>query len=456
MGVRMSLIERLSPLAMGLGAAAVLILLAALALVKATLNECRAETAFRRVLRIYGGGESALAAQELPAVIAAKPRRYPHPRLLDALIKVRGGDLAGARGAYEGILAERETLLTPREQALCLNGIGAAKVLAALPKPPGPVLQEARDDFRKATEAWPELPEPYFNLAALEWLAGRQDASRAFLAESTAPERLPPTLEMARGLVIARVFVAEASGNWDEAVSQARALAGYGDRGTDSRLFLARTQSRQLLVSGGTPVAGTEVTQALNYGEVRATQSPLRTESTLNIAAWHMEVLRSALQDGQPRPDTFWAQLRGEINRALVWVAEVAPAEASVLSCVQACRDLVVSPPAVAEPYGGPTQQALETLLAQPALPDRLRAATENNLGCLLVSAGKPEEALAHLQKAVGLSPGDPLPVRNLAVALDRKGDAKAAIIWYAKSLSLRPAQPDVEVRWTALKGGTP
>jgi Flp pilus assembly protein TadD len=454
---RVSLAERISPLGMGLGACAVLVLLAAMALVKATLNECRSGIAFRKVLRIYGGGESELAAQELPAVIAAKPRRYPHPRLLDALIKVRRGDLVKAREAYEDILAEQETLLTSREQALCYNGIGVAKILAASPKPPGPVLQEARDDFRKATESWPELPEPTFNLAALAWLEGRHDACRALLAESVASGRLPPTLEMARGLVVARAFLAEASGNWQEAVVQARARRAYDMLAVEDRLLLARALSRQLLAQGGgNPLEGVESEPLLDYCDERQQSHPWRVETLLNTAAWRMEGLRIAQQGESQLPDKAMAVLRDRLMGDLGRAAQVAPAEASVLSCIQACRDLARSGAHVAASAGDPAQRALEALLTRPGIPDRLRASAENNLGCLLVSAGKPGEALAHLQKAVEMTPGDPLPVRNLAVAMDRHGDAKAALGWYAKALTLRPAQPDVESRWTALKDATP
>ena len=66
-----------------------------------------------------------------------------------------------------------------------------------------------------------------------------------------------------------------------------------------------------------------------------------------------------------------------------------------------------------------------------------------NNLGGMLCSRGRLDEAIEHFQKALEIYPGYPESHNNLGVALLRKGQVDEAIVHFQKALEIRPDQAE-------------
>ena len=72
-----------------------------------------------------------------------------------------------------------------------------------------------------------------------------------------------------------------------------------------------------------------------------------------------------------------------------------------------------------------------------------MQAVTENNLAAALQADGRYDDAAAHYQRAIALSPGYAPAYNNLATALRAKGDVTAAIAAYQRTLAVQPDYPD-------------
>ncbi len=477
-----ALVERLSPLALALVGSTVLVLLMAFGLVWTSLNEFRSGTGFRKVLLAYGAGAEDLAASALPSVLEAKPRRYPHPRLMDALLKMRAGDVQGAAGRYQEVLDEKETMLTEKEKAVCLNGLGVARFLSSRGGPEKDrklAVTEAKEHFRKATEAWRELPESWFNLAALEFAEGKFEDARKRLGAATAADLMPPGPDLARNLVLMRMVLAEQAGGWDQAVAEARRLKGYSPGGvTDAhgsidaravlaRILYARELSRQIRRSPLPDRPNWMDTdcdvrlQEVFYENLRDRD---RGEGLANVAAWRMEAYWAAHLRGTELPQELWPRLRATIQERLGQASKLSAklpqdyVTVVALRCVQWSRDLLWRASSVGrEEASGSFQPEFKYLAESKEAPERTRALAKNNLAYLLAAhLDRPDEALAAAKEAAALAPGSPVAALNLAILLDRKGDAESAIAAYEQALSLKPGQAAVEARIAALKNRPP
>ena len=64
------------------------------------------------------------------------------------------------------------------------------------------------------------------------------------------------------------------------------------------------------------------------------------------------------------------------------------------------------------------------------------------NLGTFLIDRGRVDEAIAHLQRAVGIAPDDEEAHGNLGVALAKKGRLDEAAAQYERVLQIKPADP--------------
>jgi tetratricopeptide (TPR) repeat protein len=70
----------------------------------------------------------------------------------------------------------------------------------------------------------------------------------------------------------------------------------------------------------------------------------------------------------------------------------------------------------------------------------------QNNLGNVLVEAGRPREAVAHYVEALRIKPDYADAHNNLGLALARLGQVDEAIAHYAEAVRLRPAHVDAHV----------
>ncbi len=76
----------------------------------------------------------------------------------------------------------------------------------------------------------------------------------------------------------------------------------------------------------------------------------------------------------------------------------------------------------------------------EKALGQESRAAyIHNELGILLPELGEPENGIAHLQQAIGISPTWAIPYNNLAIEYKRQGRLEEAEENYRKAIALKP-----------------
>ena len=464
-----SFLQNVTPLNLSLAGGAVLALLMAFALVWTSLNEYRSGTGFRRVLKAYGTGAPEMAAEDLPGVIAAKPRRYPYPKLLLALLKIRSRDTAGAAGLYQEVLDERETLLAPREKALCYNGLGVVAVLGAKEGKRGEALAQAHELFEKAVQAWPQLPESYLNLAALALAQDgklRKENPASLLASATEPGRLPPGMDAVRAMALLRMMVAEQAGNSTEAVTQARCFLAYRPLEIESRTVLARALGRQAARQPSPPLsAGETECGNLLEGLKREPATPERprdlAEAACGAARFRMEALWAAHLAAPDFPEQTAAVVRRRIGTELDLACGWAPEEPAVraLRCVQFARDMSWMPEGPQPPVrAGRYQAEFQFLAGLKVLDDPVRAIAENDLGVLMGLQSHEADALPHLEKATQLAPASAAAALNRAIVLDRLGRREDAKTWYAKSLELKTDQGAVRARLDFLsqKAATP
>ena len=451
-------LQNVTPLAMALAGGAVLSLLMAFALVWTSLNEYRSGTGFRRVLKAYGTGAPEMAAEDLPEVIAAKPRRYPYPKLLLALLKIRSRDVAGATGLYQEVLDERETLLAPREKALCYNGLGVAAVLGAKEAKRSEALAQAHELFEKAAQAWPQLPESYLNLAALALAEDgkmRKEDPAKLLASAAEPGRLPPGMDGVRAMALLRMMVAEQAGNSTEAVTQARCFLAYRPLEIESRTVLARALGRQAArqaspVFDPGPTECGDMLEVLVQEAAPAARPHDLAEAACGAARFRMEALWAAhLATPDFSAQTFSAVRRHigiDLDLACSWAPEDPAVRA--LRCVQFARDMSWLPDGPEPSARAARYQAeFQFLAGLKVLDDPVRAVAENDLGVLMGLQSHEADALPHLERATQLAPASAAAALNRAVVLDRLGRREDAKTWYAKSLALKPDQGAVKAR---------
>ncbi|GEM_PF-5187823 len=461
------LMRRVTPLALALMGGAVLALLMAFALVWTSLNEYRSGTGFRRVLRAYGAGAPEMAAEDLPAVIAAKPGRYPYPRLLMALLKLRSLDPKGASQLYRDVLDEQPSMLTPREKALCFNGLGVTAVMEAEGAGRSEAFRNARELFQKAVEAWPALPESHLNLAALDFLESDAEKAARHLKEVLAEGSLPPGMEGVRTLAVLRMLMAEKegkAGSAEEAVAQARCHLSYRSQEPQSRAVLARALGFQAgrLPPGGLSLEDTECERLLEPLS-RTVPAPMPRDlsaAACGAARFRMESLWAAHLQNTDLPDRHVSFTRRRILSNLNLASALSPDAPWVRSfrCAQFAREILWSPDGedpllLAKRYQGEFQALADLKELEPSV----RSAAENALAfALALQPGHDADALPHAEKAVALAPDDPVAALNRAILLDRLGRRDEAKVWYAKSLALKGAQPGVQARLASLSGKGP
>lgn len=466
------LAERLSPPALILFAITTLLWLVAFGLAWTTRNEFEAGTGFREAIRNYGTGDTELLGTQLPEVIQAKPKRYPYPKLLYALLLVRSGtDLAKAEGLFRETLDEPQTLLTPKEKALCLNGLGVAgtAILRSQAKgahagsafrPPA----AARDAFEAAAEAWPDLPEGAYNLAVWEFANGRPEQARKRMEEALEASKLPPSLDLARNLKLAGICFAERKGDWGAAVTEAKQLMMLRPSGTFERLLFARTLARQTSAGplpDGAPGNETPPEAAVQNagGERGEMLDRVRGECWLRAAVWRMEGYRATVESKTPISSESWYILRRMIESAFDQAQAFDPKcrEIQYNRCAQLARDLLYKKTAQdTNALIAGVEPRFAALAKLEGAPPRAVAAAETARGIILVMGARLPDAVVLFEHAAALEPDNAAALRNLAVAYDRSGDRVKAAAWYEKSLAKQPGHPQAQARLASLRAAEP
>jgi tetratricopeptide (TPR) repeat protein len=427
-------------------------------------------------------GRFAAARSALEEALARRPG-YPPARLRLADVLRLEGDEEAARRLYEGLAEE------PGFGAAARGQLGRLALAAGRPG-------EAAEHLRRALESQPTATELHHPLAmALKALGDAGEAERLLARGGGVPARHPdPLVAAVAGLrtgvpvYLDRAGRAAAEGDWETAVGLyeealrlepddpavlrglAGTLAARGERrraielyrrvlGLDPGQRGVRTQLARLLELEG------ETAHALDQYRAAAEEGAGAEEAHLHLAG-------ALLRAGRPGDaalvfDRFLEAHPGDRRALLGRVQALAAggrgdaARRSLASFLDGHPDdlearLLAGQLATRAGAADDGEAAFRAVLGAAAAAPGLKAAAAHNLGNLLASAGRLEEARGSYSRAVELDPAL-VPARvALAEIHLRGGEAGAAAGQLAAAVATAPDRLDLrllEVRALAADG---
>jgi len=279
-------------------------------------------------------------------------------------------------------------------------------------------LEHAERAAREWVASAPSAALPMLRLAEIEFLRGRHaDAARDFgAAARRARERRRPNQALTARALLDRGAALRADGRHDEAVAALREADDLASR-------VAAAVPPYLIATDAELEAGKQATTTSYHARVQLAETA-REDGSLPAAAEAYDAARERV----PKLDGVGAHVEQLENNAAVVDVALGRADSGLAAARRALRvdrenpALLMTAGFAAERAGVPAEAIRYNRAALAADATAFPAA--NDLGVLLARAGRDDEAVVALRRAVGAEPSYALGWFNLGVVLAGMGPA--------------------------------